>query len=168
MRSSSFWHSATTGAPFVSEWKIYRNGEGSFRSVEAGRDERNMFHQNVVTRRLSVGRSGFRRIEGLLLPAQRYAAGGLPCGGVPYTDSTLGTVSWTRGGTIRRLKFDQGCPGKIATKIFRRLDKAEALVAKWGAKGAIVQIEALPKLDSDKWRQLHEPAIGGDERDPGS
>lgn len=143
MRTSSFWHSATTGSPFHSEWRIEQSGEGTFRSIEASRDATNTFHQNDVTRRFSVGRRGFRRIEALLRAAEPFAGGRVPCDSIPFTDSTIGTVSWTVGGTTSGAKFNQGCQAKAAIRIFRRFDRAEALVTKWGSGGRIVRSEVL-------------------------
>ena len=144
MRTTSFWHSATTGSPFVSEWRIDRTGEVHFRSIEVTRDRRNVLRQNDVTRRYSAGQSGFQRIEALFRPVERFAAGGkVPCSEVPYTDSAVGSVSWIRGSVTNRIAFDQGCPTAFAKRVFRRLQRGEALIGAWASKGRIVRSAAM-------------------------
>lgn len=142
MRTISFWHITMSGSPLVSEWQIARNGEGTFRTIE-GRYEKRKWHGTNVTRRFSAGPGGFQQIAGLLQEAEKFAGGEFPCDEISYSDSPQGMVTWVRGGTTRKLEFDQGCPSKAARRIFDRMDKAEKLVTSWGAKGRIVRSEAV-------------------------
>ncbi len=147
MDTRSFWYAlSAAGTDFVSSWQISADGTGRFRTVEWKRVG-NIFKRSDVVRAIAVGRSGFRRIEALLRPAERHAgAGALPCDEVPYTDSSRGTISWARGGVTRRITYDQGCPSKDARRIFKRMSEAEKLMAAWAANGPIISSDPLPDL----------------------
>ena len=67
----------------------------------------------------------------------------MPCHGPWVTDASQGTVSWSRGGKDRTLAFDEGCQADAAKKIFAQISEAARLVAKWGAKGAVIRSERL-------------------------
>jgi hypothetical protein len=122
------------GKPLVS-WRIAADGRGTYTKSEDGRDFQ---HYRLVTRRFVAGLNGFARLRAALAPAAGYARREVPCG-PRMTDFPYGSVTWTSGRVERRVRFDTGCRSAEAKSVEAAISAADALVAKWGGAGPIVE-----------------------------
>lgn len=118
----------------MESWRVAADGRGLYTKSEG----RIFQHYRLVTRRVAAGRTAMAQLDAVLAPAERYAGREVPCG-PRITDFPYGSVTWTIGGRTRRVRFDTGCQSREAESVAAAVRAADALVAKWGGAGPIVE-----------------------------
>jgi hypothetical protein len=120
----------------VSEWAVDAHGNGHYAAAVP-----NVFARDAhwIVRRVAVGPSGYRELRVALAGVERQRAGALPCT-VAITDGAYGEIRWAGpGGKQHSVGYLAGCREPRTQSAVGAIMKAEAMVRRWSAKGAIIE-----------------------------
>ena len=118
------------GRPLI-EWSIEPDGAIT-RTVAQDRGSTDFRRYTLVTTTLPPSAPRYRWVAQQLAPVRARLSRPLPCE-QRMTDQVYGEVSWGTRGSAVTLAYDNGCTDAETRAVLRRLQQADAQVARWAA-----------------------------------